>query len=310
MIVREARLDDVREIVEVYITNPDREFARPVEDMCIAERYGYGGPWMSVESCAIHMNSMLAWGYPPLVVEDRGRVIAETEFYVGRDVPPLSKTLDISVLYVHRDHQRRGAGSLLVEEMVSRAREAGCDHITISGCSPSQGFYERFGFRHLLDLSTINCQLSRDRSQPDHQGYVPMDFEPPPPGALWIGRFLSPTQKWREIHDCVKRREPILGDRIGLPQPVGIRTLHEGQGYTTGFVVPEWGDTKKADAYLWSEALEVTAIEPSMTQILALASNAGYDQLCLLCHPRAERTVARVTGLQPRRSWAIHGKPL
>jgi hypothetical protein len=74
-------------------------------------------------------------------------------------------------------------------------------------------------------------------------------------------------------------------------------------------VVPEWGDTKKADAYLWSEAVEATAIEESVTHVLAMASKAGYDQLCLLCHPRVRGTVARVTNSQPKGSWTIHGKP-
>lgn len=84
MKVREASLDD---ITAVYLTNPDRPYDRPVESLSIVERIGYGGSWMSVESCAIHLNNMLAWGRAPLVVEDRGMVIAETEYYVGPDAP-------------------------------------------------------------------------------------------------------------------------------------------------------------------------------------------------------------------------------
>ncbi len=67
MIVREATLDDVRDIVAVHLTSPDRPFTEPVERLSIAERCSYGGPWMSVETCAIHLNNLLAWGYAPLV---------------------------------------------------------------------------------------------------------------------------------------------------------------------------------------------------------------------------------------------------
>ena len=119
MFVREATLDDTQDIVAVHLTSPDRPYDRPIDTLSIAERGDYGGPWMSVETCAIHVNNLLAWGYVPLVVEDEGKVIAETEFYIGRDVPPFGSTLDISVLYVHSDYQRRGAGSLLMEEMIS-----------------------------------------------------------------------------------------------------------------------------------------------------------------------------------------------
>ena len=133
MIVREATLDDTQDIVGTHLTNPDRPFDRPIEELSVAERYSYGGPWMSVESCAIHLNNMLAWGYVPLVVEDEGKVIAEAEFYIGKDVPPLGTTLDISVLYVHSDFQRRGAGSLLVQEMISRAKREKCHYVTVSG---------------------------------------------------------------------------------------------------------------------------------------------------------------------------------
>ncbi len=306
MIVREATLDDVSAIVEVYLTVPDRPFARPIDGMSIAERNSYGGPWMCVESCAIHMNNMLAWGYVPLVVEEEGRVIAETEYYVGRDVPPLGKTLDISVLYVKAEHQRKGAGTLLMEEMISRAKDAGCDNITLSGGSPSQGFYDRFGFRQLLDLCTINCPVAGHGPPLEHAGYSPSGFEPAPSGTMWIGRFLSPAQKWREVHDRIKRREPILPEHAGRPKPVGIGSESREAGELVAFVIPEWGDARKADAYCWSESVT----QESVTQILSLAANAGCKQLCLLCHPETAGTVARAFGSEPKGSLSIQGKKL
>ena len=236
MIVREATLDDTRDIVAVHLTNPDRPFDRPVESLSIAERIGHGGPWMSVESCAIHLNNLLAWGYAPLVVEDEGQVIAETEFYIGRDIPPLGTTLDISVLYVHLDFQRQGAGSLLMEEMIARARNAGCDHITVSGGVGSPEFYGRFGFSHALDLQVINRDVPLTTGPCARKPYVPGDFQAPPDGTLWIGRYLSPTQKWREIVDGIKKRDAVLSEHTDRPELIGTASRSDG---VLGLCVPE-----------------------------------------------------------------------
>lgn len=176
MIVRKAMLDDTQGIVAVHLTNPDRPFVRPIESLSIAERCDYGGPWMSVESCAIHLYNLVAWDYAPLVVEDEGRVIAEAEFYIGRDAPPFGATLDISVLYVHPEVQRRSAGSVLMEEMIRRGRDSGCEYVTVSGGVGSPAFYGRFDFSPGFDLKILDCDVPPLTSSCDSDPYVPGDF--------------------------------------------------------------------------------------------------------------------------------------
>jgi GNAT superfamily N-acetyltransferase len=298
MIVREATLDDVQDIVSVYLTNPDRPFDRPVERLSIAGRYSYGGPWMSVETCAIHLNSMLAWGYTPLVVEQDGRVIAETEFYVGPDVPPFGRTLDISVLYVHADWQRRGAGSLLVEAMIDRARRAGCDQVTVNTGPESQGFYRRFGFAHALDLQVIQCDVAPMNDAFACEPYVPRAFEAQPGGTLWIGRFLSPAQKWREIVDAFERREAILPRDAGRPAAIGISST--GGGFT-GFLIPGWGNSARAQVYCWAERVT----EEMISALLAWAGHAGYSEARLLYHPEVMEVVTAVCGARPAEAWPV-----
>lgn len=298
MIVREAMLDDVQDIVSVYLTNPDRPFDQPVERLSIAERYSYGGPWMSVETCAIHLNSMLAWGHTPLVVQEGSRVIAETEFYIGPDVPPLGRTLDISVLYVHTEWQRRGAGSLLMEAMIDRARGTGCDQITVNTGTESQGFYRRFGFGHALDLQVIRCDVATTNAFPDCEPYVPRAFEAQPEGALWIGRFLSPTQKWREIVDQIERRGAILPRDAGRPVAVGMTSAVKG---FTGFLVPGWGNPARAQVYCWAE--QVT--EEMISVLLAWARHAGYGEAHLLCHPEVAEIVTESCGIEPVEPWPV-----
>ena len=190
MIVREATLNDTQDIVAVHLTEPDRPFERPIESLSIAEVCGYGGPWMTIETCAIHLNNLLAWNHVPLVVEDRDRVIAEAEFYIGQDIPPFGRTLDVSVLFVHSAFQRQGAGSLLMEEMIRRARKSGCECATVSSVG-APAFYRRFGFSPAFDLDVIDCDVPAVAGPCDCEPITPADFERQPDGTLWIGRFLS-----------------------------------------------------------------------------------------------------------------------
>ena len=303
MIVREATLDDTKDIVSVHLTNPDRPFDKPLESLSIAERYGYGGSLMSIESGAIHLNNLLAWGFAPLVVEEKGKVIAETEFYIGKDVPPLGTTLDISLLYVHSDFQRQGAGTLLMQEMISRAKKAKCRHMTVSGGLGAPEFYAHFGFSHLLDLMVVDCSVSQWADISDSVSYIPADFEQLPEGTLWIGRFLSPCQKWREIVDGIKKREPIMKERTDWPRPEGRYSRSEG---CLSFLVPEWGNKSKADVYCWTEKLTPKIV----SRLLSHSRVAGYSNVCLLCHPGVANLVGDICKSTPRPSWQIWGRKL
>jgi len=303
MIVREATLDDTQDIVAVYQTNPDRPFVQPTENLSISERYGYGGPWMSVESCAIHLNNMLAWDHVPLVVEEEGKVIAETEFYIGEDIPPLGTTLDISVLYVHKEFQRQGAGSLLMQEMLSRAKKKKCNYMTVSGGTGAPGFYARFGFSHILNLEAVDCGIPQQINACTCTSYTPADFEKLPKGILWIGRFLSPCQKWQEIVDAINKRDAILKERASWPRPVGRYSKSDG---FLSFFVPEWGNKSKADVYCWSEELTRKIV----SELLSHARLEGYSHVCLLCHPEVAKLAGDICKSAPRPSWQIWGRKL
>jgi len=303
MIVREASLDDTQDIVAIYLTDPDKPFDRPVEAMNIAERYGCGGPWMSPESCAIHLNNLLAWGHAPLVVEEEGRAIAEAEFYIGRDIPPLDTTLDISVIYVHSGSQRRGAGTMLMEEMISRGRSSGCHYVTVSGGLGAPGFYARFGFEHLLDLATIDCDVRQGTAPCSCDPYTPEDFEMPPKSPLWVGRYQNPCQKWIEIVDKMKKRDAVLRERAMWPHTIGrYSTKHE----FIGFLAPEWRHATHVDIYCWAETLTTEAI----LELLTHAHLAGYKRASLLCHPDVTQLVGKACGCPPAGSWSIWGKKL
>jgi len=301
MKVREASLDDAEDITAIYLTNPDRPFDRPIESLSIEERYGYGGPWMSVETCAVHLNNLLTWECAPLVVEDKGRVIAETEFYIGQDIPPLSTTLDISVIFVHSDFQRQGAGTMLMEEMISRAKGSNCSYVTVSGGLGAPGFYARFGFEHLLDLQTIDCAVPPGAATCSCRPFAPADFVKPPECPLWIGRFHNPSQEWQEVFNGMKKRDAILREHAAWPSPIG--RVSEKREFL-GFLSPTWADPTHADIYCWAEAVTGEAI----SEMLSHARLAGYVRACLLCHPDVVPLVSKICGSTPSDTWQIWGK--
>jgi hypothetical protein len=190
-----------------------------------------------------------------------------------------------------------------MEEMISRARRRTCDHVTVSGGVGAPAFYRRFGFGPALNLELMDCDLPDAARAGSCEQYVPADFEHPPSTTLWVGRFLSPTQKWREIVDGTKRRDAILPEWAQRPRPVGIAS--ERLGFL-GFLVPHWGSPAKADLYCWSQ----TVTRETVSALLAQARSAGYGQAGLLCHPDVAGLVSSVDGCAPSGSWPIWAKRL
>jgi GNAT superfamily N-acetyltransferase len=301
MKVREAWLDDAEDITAIYRTNPDRPYERPIEGLTIAERIGYGGDWMSVESCAIHLNNLLAWGCAPLVVEDEGKVIAETEYYMGPDVPPLDTTLDISVIFVHSDFQRRGAGTMLMEELIARAKRGHCQYVTVSGGLGAPGFYAHFGFEHLFDLQGVDCGILPGAATCNCRPFVPADFEKPPECPLWIGRFHNPFQEWQNVVNEMKKRDTILREHAGRPRSIG--RISEKPRFL-GLLSPTWPDPLRADVSCWAEALTGEVISEMLTH----ARTAGYVRAFLLCHPDVVPLVSGICGSASSDKWEIWGK--
>ncbi|RLF01311.1 MAG: GNAT family N-acetyltransferase [Thermoprotei archaeon] len=137
--VRLASLNDVREIVEVHCSDVEKWFRwvsgrrieAEYEELSIEERFMHGGPWMSVETCAIHLNNILTWGQYPLVAEVEGRVVGELELYVGDERGDLGRTAFIDVLVVHKEYRRRGIGTALVRAAKRVAIEEGCCTVSV-----------------------------------------------------------------------------------------------------------------------------------------------------------------------------------
>jgi len=132
-------------------------------DLSLVERWQHGGPWLSIETCAVHLNRLLAGSGIPLVADLDGEVLGEAEVYEGFEPPPFGHNLNLSVLVVHAEQQRHGIANALIAYIVEMARLMKCERIAVSHAEARE-FYLKHGFRV--------AQTGREISIPTQLGHA------------------------------------------------------------------------------------------------------------------------------------------
>ncbi|WP_237698689.1 GNAT family N-acetyltransferase [Pyrococcus yayanosii] len=99
------------------------------EELSVRERYLHGGPWMSIESCAVHLNNLLLEGQIAVVAEVDGRIGDEAELLISEEPVrgEITKIAHLDVIEVHREFRGRGVGRAIVEFLEELALEKGAD---------------------------------------------------------------------------------------------------------------------------------------------------------------------------------------
>ena len=138
----------------------DEEVVDSYENLSLLDRYLVGGPWMSQETCAIHLNYMLVCGQFPLIAEVNGKVVGEIEVFIGEEPPPFRKNAHISVLEVAKDYRRRGIGKALVQAAIELAEKHDCNVISTIPEENAIEFYRKCGLNQkLIELKHIEIDL-------------------------------------------------------------------------------------------------------------------------------------------------------
>jgi len=168
--IRMATLDDVKGIVDVHrsdvskwykIVNGKRVEAR-YEELNVIERWMLGGPWMSIETCAIHINHLLTSGQYPLVAVVEDKIVGELELYIGKDKGPLGKTAFIDIMWVHKDYRGKGVGKSLVNKALEIARKNNCDTISVWPEKKAIAFYKKVGLDKVVyNITSVLLDLER-----------------------------------------------------------------------------------------------------------------------------------------------------
>ncbi|CAD5243864.1 GNAT family acetyltransferase [Thermococcus camini] len=139
--IRLATLDDVGGIVALHTAN-ERLSGN------LYERYTRGGPWMSVETCAIHLNNLLLDNQLVAVAELNGEIVGEVEVLFSEEPVGggLRKIGHVDVIEVHPDYRGRGIGRLLMEFVEEVAKERKVEMLTVQPDEGAEGFYRKLGF--------------------------------------------------------------------------------------------------------------------------------------------------------------------
>lgn len=294
-LIRHATLADAAAITEIHCSD-NRQWFRfeargrvpaRYEELSLYERWLNGGPWMSLETCTVHLNRLLLAGHFALVAEVDHQVAGEAELYLSDEPQPMGRTLHLSILYVHRAKQRHGAGSKLVREAMELARELSCDTLTV--VPEIKPFYVKLGFELCKRLVETQAPTR------DHTSRYPA--EPVLDGryavvrglSLVIGRYQSPCQAWEELpNDMAIPELRILR---------AVRWRFQPDELAAYLMLKETVTRERlasASAWFANDGIPIPAV---VQALLAQARRMGFTRLELLLEEQAYHHLARQFGL-------------
>ncbi len=275
-IIRPARLDDAAAITEVHCSTmttwraPGSQPSVPYTSLDLFGRWYNGGPWMSVETCAIHLNHLLREGHVGLVAEYAGRVVGEAEYYINRE-PGEYAALHLSILYIHAHWQRQGVGRALLEAGLDYARALDLPALTTQPEPEASGYYQKLGFTPWQTGEEYQLRAGGSAPVDLHRITAPTCL--PSDLTLRIGRYQCGAQGWETLWPYL-----VLPGWSDLPCFVW-QGAFAGQAVILG-LRQQLNDATQADAYAW---LPLDApLAPAVDALRALAAQVGYPALDLL----------------------------
>lgn len=292
MTIRPATLADAAGISAVHCSTVNEwrdPCTRQPADEATLDLFGRwynGGDWMSVETCAIHLNGLLLGGHLPLVAESGAAagsvIVGEAEYYVNREPAPFGPHLHLSVLYIHHDWQGQGIGRALITAGEEHARALGSHALTTQPEPEMTSFYRRVGFqlwRRAKEMQTVTQSATQSNTQPTTDrkslNIVPLssDDRPSEHLALRIGRYQCGVQGWEMLWPALAlaelsalRRDVWRGELDGVPVVLGLRE--------------QFRNPTQADGCAW---LPPTApLTPVVDALRDLGAREGYSAVDLL----------------------------
>jgi GNAT superfamily N-acetyltransferase len=270
MKVRLATLDDCEGIVKLHCSGVERWIKKSegreasYEELSIEERYLHGGPWMSIETCAIHMNNLLLEGQFPIVAEENGEIIGNGEVLISEEPieSKIRKIAHIDVLEVHKNFRGKGVGRAIVEFVEGLAREKGCELVTVTPEKSAIGFYEKLGIRDVLySAGFVEFDLSSFPGSETKPEVFEFSWGDVRGLEMVAGKFQSSYHHW-----FVAFRDKIAG----IDDRVYFESGKLGKSY---YVLEEaYYDSSVVTGYLWGRKEDISLL-------LARAKELGFKKL-------------------------------
>ncbi len=209
--MRGATLDDTQAISALFRTHiavwQRLNSAGQVQDVAyesltIYERWQHGGPWMSVETAAIHLSHLLRGAGIPLVLEAEGKIAAYAEAYRGTEPEPFGDHYHLAQVVVHPDFASAGLQDMMLRELLEQAKIARVLRVTancIAGDAQTQALYTGHGMSVLSRIRRYNLTAKSG------QGFYKVVDHPndnPQQIFNWfmpVGRLGSARQQWETL---------------------------------------------------------------------------------------------------------------
>jgi GNAT superfamily N-acetyltransferase len=204
--IRQATLADAASITALHNANITTWTRRSLDgediptnraELSLFERWLVGGPWTSVEMCAVHLANLLR-GIDgiPLVAENEGRVSAVAEVFIGHEPEPFGHHINVSKLTVHPDQLDVGLGSALLTYIQQMAAAIRCKRVTVADGEGDAALYEHHHFTRAHVGQRFVIQTGEGRVF-----YKASDLKVFEPGQIdgWhmaLGRYQNARQEW------------------------------------------------------------------------------------------------------------------
>lgn len=164
-------------------------------DLTPYERWQHGGPWLDESTCRAYLERLIAGGGFPLVAEAGGRLLATAELHLATEPPPYGRNLNLSTLYVHRNHQGQRLGSALLGYSIEFARSKECDTFLVANAEAPE-FYKRHGLKQVERWVQYRLPTAKSRAAYSLEPLPDSSHELVQGYALSIGRYQNAHHDW------------------------------------------------------------------------------------------------------------------
>ena len=257
MQVRQATLDDTRQIVALFVsripvwqrfTADGQVEDLPYDELTIYERWLHGGAWMTLETGAIWLSHILSGSGFAYVVEDGDEILAFAEAFVNRELTPMNTHLHLAQMLVD-ERCSDDAHHLLAEAMLNDARGPGRLSVAYPDYDKAQATYYRafFGASESFRLTRYSLSAQVGQSFYKSQDYDKSDASVIDGWAMAVGRWTSPRAMWESEWAEHWRGIPQILERSKHRQYVNA----SGHEALVCFHQQQYA-ARHADVYCWS----------------------------------------------------------
>ncbi len=225
MLVRQATLDDTRDIVALFtaslpiwqrLNTQGQVEDLPYEALTIYERWLHGGAWMSLETASIWLSHLLSGNGSAYVVERDGGILAYAEAFYNRELTPMGRHLHVAQMRVAESCADE-VHHMLADRIRDDARGPGRLSVAYPEYDKEAGTYYRkyFGANEVFRLARYTLGAQIGQSFYKSQEFDKTEASLIDGWALAVGRWSSPRalweaewiEHWSSIPQIIERRK-------------------------------------------------------------------------------------------------------